>query len=259
MGGDADQETPGGHPQIPRAPDRTPTRARAHVDAGSRQADSPVAQRAQWPDRQDRLLPGRDRACAARRESLCRPGWQDGGAHRPRAAGRRREHLGVELSVFRRRQRVRARARGRQRGALQAVGVRHADRPAYRRSSALGGRARRRIHRGHRRRQDRHRFAAATRRRRLLHRLVWHRREDRRQHRPADDQDAARIGRQGSDLRVRRRRRAGRGSGGRRRRVLQHRAIVLLGRTRLCPRPDLRCVRHGVRRRSQRVQTSAIR
>ena len=46
----------------------------------------------------------------------------------PRAARRHRQHLGVELSVFRRRQRVRARARRRQRGALQAVGVRDADR-----------------------------------------------------------------------------------------------------------------------------------
>ena len=58
---------------------------------------------------------------------------------------------------------------------------------------------------------------------------------------------------------VRRRRREGRGRGGRRRRVLQHRAIVLLGRARLRARPDLRRVRRGVRRRSQRASKSAIR
>ena len=62
-------------------------------------------------------------------------------AHRPRAARRGRQHLGLELPVLRRRQRVRAGAADRQRGALQAVGVRDADRPAHRPAAARGRRA----------------------------------------------------------------------------------------------------------------------
>ena len=122
--------------------------------------------------------PRRRRRCARRRCSPTR--GRTRGAHRPRAAGRDRQHLGVELSVFRRRQRVRAGARRRQRGAVQALGVRDAHRACTsptcctRRAcprtcsspvigdGATGGDA-----------------AAAAGRRRVLHRLLRDGREDR--------------------------------------------------------------------------------
>ena len=69
---------------------------------------------------------------ASRDRSSRRP---DGGmtrGHRPRAARRRRQHLGLELPLFRRQQRLRPGAPDRQRRPLQAFGVRGADRPADR-------------------------------------------------------------------------------------------------------------------------------
>ena len=74
--------------------------------------------------------------------------------------------------------------------------------------------------------RNRCRDAAATGRRNLLHRLVRNRRENRRRRRAEDDQGPARIGRQGSDLRLRRCRCQGRRRGDRRRRVLQHRPVA---------------------------------
>ena len=76
----------------------------------------------------DRFLPRRIRPRAARRACLRRRRAEARGADHARAAGRDRQHLGVELSVFRRQQRLRAGARRRQRGAVQAVGIRDAHR-----------------------------------------------------------------------------------------------------------------------------------
>ena len=67
-------------------------------------------------------------------------------ADRARSARRDRQHLGLELPVLRRRQRVRAGAARRQRGALQAVGVRDAHRPAHRSAAARGRRSGRCVH-----------------------------------------------------------------------------------------------------------------
>ena len=157
--------------------------ARADADAGSRQADPPVAQRAERPARPARLLPRRIGARAARAEGVRRCGAEARRADHARAARRRRQHLGVELSVLRRQQRVRAGAARRQRGALQAVGVRDADRASHRRAAARGRRSGGRVRAGHRRRRDRRGAAATAGRRRVLHRLVRDRREDRRERR----------------------------------------------------------------------------
>ena len=76
--------------------------------------------------------------------------FDDGGddrTHRPRAARRRRQHLGLELPVLRRLQRLRAGAAHRQRGALQAVRVRGAHRPAHRRACCTARAFRRRCSR----------------------------------------------------------------------------------------------------------------
>ena len=72
-----------------------------------------------------RLLPRATPPHTLRRADRARR-RRHGRAHRARAARRGRQHLGLELPVLRRRQRVRARAARRQRGALQAVRVRDA-------------------------------------------------------------------------------------------------------------------------------------
>ena len=208
--------------------------------------------------RADRFLSRGVRARAARGKGLRRR-QEDGRADHARAARRDRQHLGVELSLLRREQRVRAGARRRQRRALQAVGVRDADRALDRGDAARSRRSARRVRSGRRRRRDRRRARPPAGRRRLLHRLVRDRRADRRVRRPADDQGPARARRQGSRLRLRGRRRQGRRGGYRRRRVLQHRPIVLLGRAHLRARIDPRRVRRGVRRRGERLQASATR
>ena len=69
----------------------------------------------------------------------------------PRAAGRDRQHLGLELSLFRRQQRLRAGAAGRQRRALQALRVRHARAAAHIAETLHeAGVPRGRVHRGDR-------------------------------------------------------------------------------------------------------------
>ena len=135
---------------------------------------------------------------AARREGVRRCGAKARGADRPRAARRHRQHLGLELSVLRRRQRLRAGAPRRQRRPLQAVGIRDAHRDAHCRAAARGRRPARRVRAGDRRRRDRRGAPAAAGRRRVLHGIALHRRQDRRPRRRADDQGAARAGRQGS-------------------------------------------------------------
>ena len=175
----ADRQAPGDHRRVSRAGRRHARDARANAHPRGRQADPPVAQRTDRPARPDRLLPRRLDARAARRESPRRRRRQAGGADHARAPRRRRQHLGLELSVLRRQQRVRARARGRQCRALQALGVRHADGPPHRRDAARSGRAARRVRAGHRRRRHRRGAHPAAGRRRLLHRLVRDRREDR--------------------------------------------------------------------------------
>ena len=99
-------------------------------------------------------------------------------------------------------ERVRAGAADRQHRALQAVGVRHADRPAHRAPAARGGRAGAVFMPGGRRRRRRRGAAGPASRRRVLHRQPRHRREDRRRRSPpALREAAARARRQGSDLR----------------------------------------------------------
>ena len=96
-----------------------------------------------------RFLPRRDRARAGARARARRGHAR--GARLPRAARRRGQHLGVELSVVRGQQRVRAGARRRQRGALQALGARHPHRTGNRAPAARERRARGRVHPGDRR------------------------------------------------------------------------------------------------------------
>jgi acyl-CoA reductase-like NAD-dependent aldehyde dehydrogenase len=107
---------------------------------------------------------------------------------------------------------------------------------------------------GDRRCDDGYRTASPAARRRVLHRVVRDRREDRRVGRPPDDQGSARARRQGPDLRLRRCRRRRHRGGRRRRCVLQHRPIVLLGRADLRARGDPRRVRRRLRRRGQGLQ-----
>ena len=161
----------GADPQAPRRDRRVPRAAssREHetlartLTQRSGQADPPVAERAQRAARTDRFLPRRVGARAARGEGLRRRRAEDRRADHARAARRRRQHLGVELSVLRRQQRVRSGARRRQRGALQAVRVRDADRARDRRDAARGRRAARRVRAGDRRRRDRRRADCASR------------------------------------------------------------------------------------------------
>ena len=208
-----------------------------------------------------RLLPRRDRrARCASEKVLRRRGAEARGAHHARAARRRRQHLGVELSVLRRQQRVRAGARRRQRGAVQAVGIRDADRAGTSRDllhaagvpedvfvPVIGGGAtgaallRQPV--------DGVFFTgsyatgakiAASAGKRMIKVQLELGGKD-----PVyvcDDVDvkAAAAGR-------------------RRRRVLQHRPVVLLGRAHLRARVDLRRVRRRVRRRGEGATGSAIR
>ena len=117
-----------------------------------------------------------------------------------------RQHLGVELPLLRRQQRVRAGARRRQRRAVQAVGVRDADRAlrspkcctsrAFRatcsfRSSATARPARRSL-------ASRSTASSSPARMQPAREIAASRR-------PADDQGPARARRQGSGLRLRRR------------------------------------------------------
>ena len=122
------------------------------------------------------------------------------------------------------------------------------------------GRARRRVPRGHRKGRRRCGAPQASHRRRLLHRLLRHR--DGRIAEAAGgphDPGAARAGRQGSGVRLRRRRR------GRRRprrpgrwRLLQRRPELLLGRADLRP-PDVHdAVRRRVREDGRGVRSRAI-
>ena len=79
----------------------------------------------------DRFLPGRGPSA----RSPARPSSTTPAQHlreeriAARAARHHRQHLGVELPVLRRQQRLRAGARRRQRGPLQAFGVRNPHRP----------------------------------------------------------------------------------------------------------------------------------
>jgi hypothetical protein len=77
------------------------------------------------------------------------------GKNQFRAARRRRQHFGVELSVLRGRERVRAGAADRERGAVQAVRVCDADRTGDSKVAARSGRAGRRVRAGGRRRRSR--------------------------------------------------------------------------------------------------------
>ena len=172
LGEGADQEAARSHRQVPRADRRDARDARAHADARGGQAHPPIAQRAHRPPRADRLLPGRVRARAARGKGPRRRQAEDGRADHARAARRRRQHLGVELSVLRRRQRVRPRADRRQRRAVQAVGVRDAHGPFDRGDAARSGHSARRVRPGRRRRRDRRRADAPAGRRRVLHRFL---------------------------------------------------------------------------------------
>ena len=148
--------------------------ARAHAHRGGRQADPPIAQRVEWPPDADRLLSRRVGEDVARGEGLRRRRAEARRADQPRAARRHRQHLGVELPLFRGQQRVRPGADRRQCGALQAVRIRDAHRPAHRRNAARGRRPDRRVRAGDRRRRHRRCAAAPAAGRRLLHRLVWH-------------------------------------------------------------------------------------
>ena len=227
--------------------------ARAHADARGRQADPPVAQRAERPPRRASTSSSpRPRArCATRRCSPTpRRSCEERITHEP--LGVDRQHLGVELSVLRRQQRVRAGARRRQRRALQAVRVRDADRPAHRRDAARGGRARatcscrssataRPAPRCCAQPVDGVFFTGSYATGAKIAAAA----------RPADDQGPARARRQGSRLRLRRRRRQGRRRRRRRRRVLQHRAVAAArssastctsrSTTRSSPRSSPRC------------------
>ena len=171
-----------GHRALPRRRRRPSSRrSRATLTAGGRQADRAVAQRAERLPRPDRLLPGRGRARRPAAETVSSTTAAMTRAHRPRPARRRRQHLGLELSVLRRRQRLRAGAPDRQRGALQAVRVRHADGTAHRPPAARCRHSRRRLQsRSSARGEVGAALLAQRRRRRLLHRLVRDRREDRR-------------------------------------------------------------------------------
>ena len=150
----------------------------------------------------------------------------------PRAARRDRQHLGLELPVLRRAPTCSCppcwpatRCSTSRRSSPRAPGRPIAEHAARR------GRARRRVHRwsigGGRRRR---RAAGPADRRRVLHRLVRHRQAHRRGRGRSDDPGAARAGRQGPRLRLRRRRRAAAAAGLGRRRVLQQRPELLLGR-----------------------------
>ena len=168
-----------------------------------------------------------------------------------------RQHLGVELPVLRRRQRVRAGAARRQRGALQAVRVRDADRAGRSREMLHAGRrARGRVRAGDRRRRRRRGAAASSRSTACSSPART----------PPAQKIAAAAGRRMikvqlelggkdpiyvcDDVDV-----EGRRGGGRRRRVLQHRPELLLGRAHLrAPTRSHEAVRRRVRRRGEGLQ-----
>ena len=124
MGAGAHRRPQGGHRAV------RPARAGAHRGPGrdphrrDGQAHHAVAQRGQGAPGADRLLP-RQRAQGPLRGGGGRGRRRPrGGEDLLRADRRRRQHLGLELPVLRRLQRLRARAAHRQRRAVQAVGVR---------------------------------------------------------------------------------------------------------------------------------------
>ena len=129
--------------EVPRADRRDARDARAHADARGRQADPPVAQRAERPARRASTSSSpQSRARAARREGASpTPG-------RSSTSASRHEPLGVvaNISAWNYPYFVGSNVfvpalRRRQRRALQAVRVRDADRPAHRRAAARGRRA----------------------------------------------------------------------------------------------------------------------
>ena len=252
MGGDAAGRAQGLHRALSHAARRAGRIARGHADVRSRQADSPVAQRDQRLARANRFLSRSGRAEHRDRDRVLR--GRNDRADRPRAARRHRQHLGLELPVFRRRQRVRSGAADRQCGALQAVGIRRADGDAHRTAAARRGLACGSLRRVDRCRRGRHRIARAEDRRRFLHRLLRHRCAHRRGRRAANDQAAARARRQGPELRLRQRGPARRRRIVGRRRDVQHRPELLLGRADLCARAHPRQVRRGFCRDGQRLQ-----
>ena len=97
------------------------------------------------------------------------------------------------------------------------------------------------------------------RRRPVLHRLVRHRRAHRADHRPALRQAAAGARRQGPDLCLRRRRPEGRRRVAGRRRDVQHRPELLLGRAHLRAREDPRRLPRRLRRDREGLQDRATR
>ena len=97
------------------------------ADARDRQADPDVAQRTQWPaGRGSTSSSAWSSRSTAHRDGVRR--GRHGRADRARAAGRGGQHLGLELPLVRRLQRDRAGAADRQRRAVQALGIRHARR-----------------------------------------------------------------------------------------------------------------------------------
>jgi hypothetical protein len=105
------------HPRLPGAGRRDAGHAGTHADPRGRQADR------QSRNELNGLLPRLDfflaeAAGVLREEKVFADVKQNLEEHISRAARRRSQHLGMELSVFRRRQRVRAGAAGRQRRAL---------------------------------------------------------------------------------------------------------------------------------------------
>ena len=184
----------------------------------------------------------RHRAQARRR---ARP---DAGRGQPRAQGRRRHHLAVELPVHDGAVRRAPRPAGRQRGGHQARRPDDAHGPA-RRPAARRGRLPRGpvAGRGRAGSRDRHADDRAL-RLHLLHRLDGHRPADRRAVRRAPDRLLARARRQEPDPDPARRRpregRRGRGA----RVVLQRRPAVRLHRADVRRRPGLRPVRRALRR-----------
>ena len=119
-------------------------------------ADQPERQRAQGAARLASTF-----SSSTRRRELADGARARGGsrgtrrAHRARAARRRRQHLGLELSVLRRRQRVRAGAAHRQRRAVQAERVCDAHRARDHPGAPRRGRSRRRVRRRRGRRSRR--------------------------------------------------------------------------------------------------------
>ena len=163
--------------EVPRARRRADRSARADADAGGRQADPPVAQRAQRTARPPRFLPRRIGARAAREKVFAdRRKSSRSGSRTSRSASSPTSRRGTirtsSAATCSCRRSLAGNAVLYKPSEFATLTGRHIADLLH-----AAGVPRRRVRAGHRRRRDGRGAAAPARRRRVLHRLVRHRRK----------------------------------------------------------------------------------